>query len=444
MSAHTHRAGPVALAGLAATGLVLAGCAGDGDSSDAEASAEGPVTLEWFQGSGVETNIATAEALADTFNASQSDIVVEVDASGPSDSAELDNLMKTRLATGEMPDMFWYNSGSLLQALNPDQTMLDISDEGFVGDLDDSWVSAVSTDEGIFGVPVQTAGGGGMFYSIPIYEELGLEVPTTWDEFLENSDAIRDAGYTAVQQTHGDAWTAQIIVLADYYNVWANDNDWASKYTANEVNFADDPVAVKGFTKLQDVYERDYLNEDYASALLNDGLEAVATGEAGHYPMLGFAQATIATNWPDQAEDVGFFGVPGEADTEPGTTIWMPPALYAPADTEHPDAVKEFMAFVASPAGCDAVTEALGATGQYLVDGCTVPDEAPRIVADFGPYFESGNVAPALEFLSPVKGPNLMQISVEVGSGVRDGQSGAELYDADAAKQAQQLGLPGW
>jgi len=440
MSAFTHRTRPVAFVGLAIAVAVLAGCSGGGaDDGD------GPITLDWFQGSGVETNIATAEALADAFNASQSDIVVKVDASGPSDSASLDNLMKTRLATGEMPDMFWYQAGSLLQALSPDQTMLDISGEDFVADLDPAWTAAVSTQSGgLYGVPVQTAGGGGMFYNIPIYEELGLDVPTTWDEFLANSDAIKAAGYTAVEQTYGDTWTAQIITLADFYNIYASDNDWANKYTANKVNFADDPVAVQSFTKLQDIHDRGYLNQDFASALLNDGLEAVATGKAGHYPMLGFAQATIATNWPDHVEDVGFFGIPGEDGDKAGMTIWMPPALYAPANTEHPDAVKKFMAFVASPAGCDAITGALGATGAYLVEGCSVPEDAPRIVADWAPYFESGNVAPALEFLSPVKGPKLMQIDVEIGTGVRDGRSGAELYDADATMQAQQLGLPGW
>ena len=55
-------------------------------------------------------------------------------------------------------------------------------------------------------------------------------------------------------------------------------------------------------------------------------------------------------------------------------TVWVPSALYAPSNTQHPDEVKEFMAFVASPAGCDTITEALGVTGAYLVEGCTLPD----------------------------------------------------------------------
>ena len=67
------------------------------------------------------------------------------------------------------------------------------------------------------------------------------------------------------------------------------------------------------------------------------------------------------------------------------------------------------------------------------------------IVADMMPYFQAdGMTAPALEYLSPVKGPSLEQITVEVGSGIRPAADGAALYDQDVEKQAKQLGLPNW
>ena len=68
----------------------------------------------------------------------------------------------------------------------------------------------------------------------------------------------------------------------------------------------------------------------------------------------------------------------------------------------------------------------------------------PQAIKDLQPYVDSGNVTPALEFQSPVKGPALEQITVEVGSGIRKAADGAALYDQDVKKQAQQLGLPGW
>ena len=80
------------------------------------------------------------------------------------------------------------------------------------------------------------------------------------------------------------------------------------------------------------------------------------------------------------------------------------------------------------------------------MDGCELPADVPPAVAGHSlpTSTQEGATTPALEFLSPVKGPALEQITVEVGSGIRSAQDGAALYDEDVKKQAQQLGLPGW
>ena len=51
---------------------------------------------------------------------------------------------------------------------------------------------------------------------------------------------------------------------------------------------------------------------------------------------------------------------------------------------------KDFLNFVATPEACDIITEAVGATGPYLIEGCELPDDVPRPVADMMPYFERG------------------------------------------------------
>jgi raffinose/stachyose/melibiose transport system substrate-binding protein len=209
------------------------------------------------------------------------------------------------------------------------------------------------------------------------------------------------------------------------------------------VKYADDPVAMAGFQHGQDVYEAGYLNENFGSTTFDDALNLIGAGEVTHYPMLTFAISTIVDLYPDAVEDIGFFAMPGDGPN--GLTVWLPPAIYSPTTTDHPDEVKRFLAFVASVEGCDAMTEAVVPTGPYLVDGCELPDGLPRAVTDMLPYFEQdGATSPALEFLSPIKGPQLEQITVEVGSGLRDAADGAALYDQDVEKQAQQLGLEGW
>ena len=171
----------------------------------------------------------------------------------------------------------------------------------------------------------------------------------------------------------------------------------------------------------------------------------VAKGEGAHYPMLTFAIGTIATDHKENINDVGFFALPGDDASKNGLTAWLPPGLYIPKTTKHLAEAKKFVAFIASIEGCDSQTKAVGAMGPYMVKGCEIPANAPPAVIDLVSYFKTdGKNTPALEFLSPIKGPSLEQITVEVGSGIRKPADAATLYDEDVRKQALQLAIPGW
>ncbi|HHY49351.1 MAG TPA: extracellular solute-binding protein [Alphaproteobacteria bacterium] len=406
-------------------------------------AAEAQVTLTYLIDDN-PTNLATAEQLKTAFEAENPDIKIEIE-TRPG-GGEGDNIIKTRLATGEMTDVFRYNAGSLFQALNPAQTLVDLTDEPWQANVLDSFKQVVTGPDGrIYGAPEEAAMGGGILYNKKIYEELGLSVPKTWDEFMANNQKIKDAGKVAVIQTFGDTWTSQLFVLGDFFNVQAAVPNFAADYTAGKAKYATTPAAMRGFEYGQQVYEAGFLNEDFAAATFNDGVRMVATGEGAHYPMLTFAIGGIAQDYPENLNDVGFFAIPGPEAEPNGVTVWMPAAVYIPRTTEHLEEAKRFVAFIASTKGCDARTAANGATGPYVIKGCELPADVPPAVADLQTYFnQDGTTAPALEFVSPVKGPALEQITVEVGSGIRPAAEAAALYDEDVRKQAQQLGLPGW
>lgn len=388
--------------------------------------------------------VAVAEELVRSFEAANPDIKIEIE-TRPGGS-EGDNLVKTRLATGTMTDVFLYNSGSLFQAINPQQFLVDLTNEPWQADVQSSFKQVVTAPDGtIRGAPNGAAMGGGIYYNKKIYKELGLSVPKTWDEFMANNAKIKAAGKVPVIQTYKDTWTSQLFVLADFYNVSAKEPDFASNYTAGKAKYASVPVALRGFEKLQAVYDAGYLNEDFAAATYADGTRMLLDGEGVHYPMLTFATTAMVQSAPEKMGDIGFFAQPGDDASMNGLTVWMPDGMYIAKTTTNLDASKRFVAFIASVAGCDARSRAGGASGPYLVKGCTLPSGVPAAVTDMLPYFtEGGHNGPALEFVSPIKGPALEQITVEVGSGIRPAAAGAALYDEDVRKQAQQLGLPGW
>jgi raffinose/stachyose/melibiose transport system substrate-binding protein len=90
------------------------------------------------------------------------------------------------------------------------------------------------------------------------------------------------------------------------------------------------------------------------------------------------------------------------------------------------------------------MTAAVPPSGPYMIKGYELPADAPAAIQDLVTYIDSGASFPALEFLSPVKGPNLEQLCVAVATGQMTAEQAAIDYDFDVARQAQQLGLPGW
>lgn len=426
----------VAVTIAAGAAMALAACSGGGSGGD------GNVEITLLVQSG-GTGPAWGEALIEAFNEEHPEITVNL-TSQPG-GTEGDNLVKTKLATGEMEDVFTYNTGSLLQAINPDQNLVDLSDQDWASTLIEPFIPVVSTDSGLYGAPTGTSQAGGILYNIPIYEELGLEVPTSWDEFMANNDAIKAAGKTAIIQTYGDTWTSQLFVLGDFGNVAAQDPDWATEYTAGNRKYADQP-GLQSFLNQQQAYEGGYFNEDFASALFDDGLRMVATGEGAHYPILTGGVSTIAQNYADNMGDVGYFPLPAQNADDTRATIWLPNAVYIPNTTEGEEleAAKLLVEFVNSPEGCTLQTDLNVPAGPFATSLCELPADVPQATQDLQTWVDNGLANPALEFVSPIKGPNLENITVQVGSGISTGEEGAALYDEDVVKQAQQLGLEGW
>jgi raffinose/stachyose/melibiose transport system substrate-binding protein len=429
----------------AATTLFAAGCsAGSLGSSSGEGSAGG-TTITFLTGAD-DNVVASAKALIDAFQAANPNITIKHD-TRPGGS-EGDNLVKTRLSTGEMSEVFVYNNGSLLQAIKPEQNLTPLDDQPWASELDPLFAeSSKGSDGKIYGGPSGTAFGGGVLYNIPVYKKLNLQIPKTWDEFMKNNETIKKAGITPVEQSYGETWTSQLFVLGDYHNVEAQVPDFAQKYTAGQSKYANTPAALQGWQHIQQVHEAGYFNKDFASAELTDGIKAVATGTAAHYPQLGGVGANIENVAPGKSNDVGFFALPGPDAATNGMTVWPgTAAMYIPKSVEGDklDAAKKFIAFAATQQGCDAQAEGSPPQGPFLTKACKLPAEVSQIAKDTQEYFDSGKASPALEFKSPIKGPSLEQICIQVGTGQVDAKKGAELYDEDVKKQAQQLGLPGW
>src|SRR3954471_1689435 len=129
-----RRVGMLVAACVGCLGLAACGGLGKTDSGGGGGgSGGGNVTLSFLVDNSEQT-LKPAQALAAAFHARNPNITIKIETRPQ--GADGDNVVKTRLATGEMSDVFQYNSGSLFQALNPAKNLAPVSDQPFVKNLD--------------------------------------------------------------------------------------------------------------------------------------------------------------------------------------------------------------------------------------------------------------------------------------------------------------------
>ncbi len=442
------------LAGTMTLGLTLTGCSGGSDNggsdsdggstasedtgSDEGGSGDGDkpyagITLKWWAGN-AENNPGTQAVMEAATEKLGMEFEVEVNPGG----SEGDNIIKTRMASGDLPDFMAYNSGSKLYDLNPSRGFMDISDWDIVDKFDDAFLSSVTIDGAVYGAPQSSTQAGAVIYYKPDYEELKLEVPHTWDEFVDNCKALSDAGKTPVYFTGGETWATQVLFLGDYYNIAAANPTFADDYTEGKAKYADVAEATRSWTKYEDLV--DYLNADKSAATVTDGNFAIATGEATHWFILTQQLPLILEN-AENPDDIGVFGVPGDDADNHGLTVWEPMSWYVNKDTENVDAIKAFFEFYYSEEALDLYFGTYGANGPSCIKGYELPESVCSAVrVDMQKYFDDGKTVPALEYQSPIKGTTCEQMTTAVGLGQMSGEEAAAMYDDDCKKSAVQLG----
>ncbi len=359
---------------------------------------------------------------------------------------EGDALVKSKLASGTMADMFVYNVGALLQAIDPVKNMVDLKNEAWMKDVNSGFKASIKgADGGLYAAPYGTAMGGGILYNKRVYAKLGLKIPTTWAEYTANNVKIKKAGLIPVIGSFKDSWTAQLYVLADHFNVAKAMPGFEEKFTANKIVLAKNKATLAGFKYIEDTRKAGFYNRDAAATTFNKALEYLAMGKGAHYPMLSAGIDTIVANFPTKAPDIGFFAQPGTDKKSNGVTVWMPSGTYIAKTTKNLEAAKKFVAWSVSKEAFTVMNATIPPSGPYFVKGAPVSGTLTGVFADLASYIDKDGASwPALEFLTPVKGPNLSQICVEIGTGQKNGVKGAESYQKDLEKQSQQLGLAGW
>lgn len=243
------------------------------------AVAQAQERVEIVMGSWRTEDIEAWDNILAVFEASHPNIDVRFE---PTLNTEYDSQMTNAVAAQTGPDLITCRPFDRALLLYEAGGLADISDIEGLSHFSDVALGAWSTDDGsaTYCVPMASVIHG-FIYNTEIFEELGLEVPTTESEFFAVLDQIKEAGITPLAITTKDSWTTATM---GFNNLWPNfaGGEPARQGLINGTVSITDPGFVAALASV--ARWRDYLPEGHESIGYADTQQMFPLGLAAIYP----------------------------------------------------------------------------------------------------------------------------------------------------------------
>ena len=143
----------------------LAGCSsGSGDSGSGDAASSDlpyagqEISILWVSNS-------TMDGINAVIEAAEEKLGLTVNLEQVPGGEDGDNVVKTRLASGDMADLLSYNCGALLSTLNPSEYFTDLTAD-YADKLDENFVNAAGVDGVLYGIPASASQAGAVLYNL--------------------------------------------------------------------------------------------------------------------------------------------------------------------------------------------------------------------------------------------------------------------------------------
>ena len=297
------------LCAIMATGLVT-GCGSSSSDSGANNS-DGKTVIKVFSNLPDRTSGQgyIEQMLFDQYMEENPDIIIETE---ELDDESYKTKFKAYASGSDMPDLInvWGQpsfldeviDAGLIAELNPD----DYADYGFI----DGSLEGFSKDGKLYGLARNTDVMA-FYYNKQIFEDNGVEVPTTYDELLEACKIFNDAGIIPVSMDGSDKWPASIYINALYqqYDGAAATTDVREAVQSGDYSNENWQKALDLFKKTVDagMFQTGFETTDYGTSM-----NLFTNGQAAMFYM-GSWEMSMATNQdiPDEIrENIGVFNMP--------------------------------------------------------------------------------------------------------------------------------------
>lgn len=294
------------------------------------------------------------------------------------------NVLNSQLQAGQGPDII--EVGGETRLLANAGFLMDLTNESFTSKYADAGLAPYSLDGKVYATPLQSWYEG-IFYNKKMFQEHGIEVPKTFDEFIQIHKLLADKGIKP--QTMGaQSWEPMMkqsigLVNNDFYSNPDN-KDFDEKFNKGEAKLAD--AWLPAVEKWSQLISEGILKPDMLGLSYDQALDEFATGKAAMWESGPWAVGTIMEKSPDF--ELGMFPIPG-SEEGPGWLVGGPGSAFAVnANTEHKEEVLQILDLTATPEAQQALIK--DNAGSSFLKGVEV--DLGEIYADCEEAFKAGNV----------------------------------------------------
>ena len=294
------------------------------------------------------------------------------------------DLLLTRLNSGEGPDIFGAQSGfALATTYHVQDNAVDLSDEPWMDAYSVFSAEQTSVDGVNYGLTYfDTTTDYYMLYNKKLFEEAGItEIPTTFEAFEEACEALLAIGVTPIYEPVADGWHQTMLWTGSAQILDKLDPGIIDSLNNNETTFAENENMKKELDQLNDLAQKGYFGDNYMSDEFASAEGYLASGEFAMCELKSGAIASIVAsdlNTEGYTEDdFGMFLLPLLDNTYLNVHP-TGPSRFIYSGSENIDAAKQYLDFITSKESV-----------QYLIDNEPTIENLPLEVGQTPAYSES-------------------------------------------------------
>jgi raffinose/stachyose/melibiose transport system substrate-binding protein len=370
--------------------LGLAGCTGDktaggGTTEGQAASAAGEqVTIQfmhlWPVGASPQQNKLVNEII-DQYHSEHPNVTIQQEVM---ENEQYKNKLKILSAANELPDVgvTWaagfmdpYVKGDLFAPLD------DLLDRGLKDQFVPGATDAYAVQGRTYGLPIEL-NISPIYYNKAIFKEYHLEVPQTYDQFLNVVRTLNSKGVTPVALGNRDRWTGSIwyMYLADRLG-----GPETLKKAIDRSGTFEDPALIQAAAEIQRLVDMNAFNKGF-NGLSNEEGKSVFMREQAAMFLAGTWEVPNFTSNPDVPQEfkdkVGFFKFPTFAGGKGDINSWVGGpgvGLFVAENSKVKEEAKQFVEYFISKWGAESVSTA-GVIPATKVD--TSSSDLPQLYID--------------------------------------------------------------